>query len=166
MAVVRRIESEGWDLIQNQFFFLPAGLLNGEVYALLGEPEKARAEYESALGMLERELGDNPVDERVHSALGLVYAGLGLADLAAEHGERGLALMPYSKEAYKGAFRQEDLARIYALMGDKERAVEAFRSVLGHPSLVSAEFLRSDPRLESLRRNEAFRALLREFAVR
>lgn len=162
-AVVRRLQFENWGVIESQFFYLPSELIRGEALALLGDDGAARGEFESALDLLERQLRESPEDERIHSALGLVYAGLGLPELAMEHGERGVALMPYSKEAYKGSFRQEDLARIYAAVGERDEAVDAFRTLLTNPSLVSPTFLRADPRLGELREDPAFLSMLEEF---
>ena len=44
-------------------------------------------------------LKENPNDERLHSSLGIVYAGLGENEKAISEGKKGIELLPLEKEA-------------------------------------------------------------------
>ncbi len=65
-------------------------------------------------------LTGRPDDARYRSALGIAYAGLGRKEDAIREGELAVELLPMSKEAWRGAYRVEDLARIYATVGEYE----------------------------------------------
>jgi tetratricopeptide (TPR) repeat protein len=71
---VRRIKGTG---IDNQFVFSPSILFLAHLEELRGAHAKARAYFDSALVILERKARAMPDDERIHSALGIAYAGLG-----------------------------------------------------------------------------------------
>ena len=80
------------------FVWTPA-LLAARAYRLMGEPELAHASYDSARAILEKELDAHPDDHRIHSALGIAYAGLGRKEEAIREGKRGVELYPVSKDA-------------------------------------------------------------------
>ena len=63
--------------------------------------------------ILESKIKQQPEDARFHSSLGIVYAGLGRKEDAIREGQLAVDLLPVTKEAWKGLFRIEDLARVY-----------------------------------------------------
>jgi len=160
-AALRRL-GESHDSIFNddQFIYLPAELAYGEVYAAMGRREEAARHYDSARVRLERLSRVRPDDERVWSALGLAYAGLGRRADAVRAGRRGVELLPPEKEAWRGAYRLEDLARIYASVGETAEAVRALRELLSRPGELSIELLKIDPAWDPLREDPGFRALV------
>jgi hypothetical protein len=70
------------------------------------------------------------------------------------------------KEANKGAYRMEDLAEIYAMVGEDEKALESLSAVLANPGLYSVRMLASDPRFAHLRDHPSFKALLEKYEGR
>jgi len=155
---VKRIRGAG---IDNQFVCYPSILFSAQLEALNGAEAKAKAFYDSARVILEHRLRVAPDDERVHSALGIAYAGLGRRSEAIKEGERGVALLPIEKEAWRGSFRLGDLAQIYAMVGSPEKAIDVLQRLLSIPSEFSTNSVRLDPKWKSLHSDKRFEALLK-----
>jgi serine/threonine protein kinase/tetratricopeptide (TPR) repeat protein len=150
------------DAVNEQFAYLPLHLMRAELSSLENNAAQARRYYDSARVHLEAKLRTNPSDERYHSALGLAYAGLGRRQEAIREGERAVQILPVTREAWKGSFRLVDLARIYAMAGEPEKAIDLLEQLLSMPSEISRPYLRIDPAWRYLRGNERFEALVRE----
>ncbi len=155
--VIRKIKS-GVD--DNQFYYIPSSLLYGELSLLQGAPSRARVFFDSARVLIEHQLKTAPDDERLHSSLGIAYAGLGRTADAIREGERGVELLPIEKEAWRGAYRLADLAFIYTLTGDQEKAVDILQRLLSIPSMLSPKFISLDPKWKSLHGNKRFEAMI------
>jgi tetratricopeptide (TPR) repeat protein len=156
---VRRIKSTG---IDNQFVFSPSILLLAHLEVLRGAHAKARVYYDSARVILERRALATPDDARIHSALGSAYAGLGRRAEAVNEGERGVALLPVEKEAWRGSFRLADLAQIYAIVGNQDKAIDILQRLLTIPSEFSATYIRLDPKWKSLRGTKRFETMVKQ----
>jgi serine/threonine protein kinase/tetratricopeptide (TPR) repeat protein len=156
---VRRIKGIG---IENQFVFCPSILLQAYLEEFRGAHTKAKACYDSARVILERREHATPDDERIHSALGIAYAGLGRAVEAVKEGERGVALLPVEKDAWRGSFRLGDLAHIYTMVGEKDKAIDVLQRLISIPSEFSTASLRLDPRWRSLHGNKRFEAMVKQ----
>jgi len=85
----------------------------------------------------------------LHSASESAFAGLGRKLDAVREGERGVALLPVSKEAYRGYYREWDLARIYAMVDERQAALTARSSAI-HPRHLTVAWLRVDPTWDPL----------------
>ncbi len=72
-------------------------------------------------------------------------------------------LLPMSKEAWGGAFRVENLARIYTMVGEYDAAIDRLESLLAVPSITAVPMLRIDPVWDPLRDNPRFQALLAKY---
>ena len=155
---IRRIRGSG---IDNQFILRPTNLMLADLESLKGEHAKARVYYDSARVVLERRLKTTPDDERIHSSLGIVYAGLGRNAEAVKEAERGVSLLPVEKEAWRGSFRLADLANVYAMVGDQNKAIDVLQQLITIPSEYSPTFIRLDPKWRSLRGNKRFEALVK-----
>ncbi len=125
--------------------------------------EREQAYYDSTRSMLETRIQERPDDERYRSALGIAYAGLGRKEDAIREGELAVELLPMSKEAWRGAHRVEDLARIYAMVGEYDAAIDRLESLLAVPSITAVPMLRIDPLWDPLRDNPRFQALLAKY---
>ena len=110
MAAMQRDWPAG--VLENQFRYLPRTLANGLALRLAGDGAAARAAFDSARVELEVLVAGDPTEPRYRSALGTALAGLGRNDEAIREGEEGLRLMPPEREAYRGAWRMIELARI------------------------------------------------------
>jgi predicted Zn-dependent protease len=146
--------------VDDQFQFAPKALGFAQAFALEGEDVRARAYYDSARVVLEARIAAEPEDPRLHSALGIVFAGLGRAADALREGETGLRLMPPEREAWRGTWRVYELAQIYAALGRDGDAVELLESLLARPSGFTVARLRLDPAWDPLRTHPRFVALV------
>jgi tetratricopeptide (TPR) repeat protein len=148
---------------EGQWWFIPKDQLIAYTYQLMGDPARALPLYESALSLLEKELKERPKDDRVHSSLGMVHAGLGRKEEAVREGRLGVELIPVSKNAVVGPFRVEDLAFIYVLVGEQDAALDQIEYLLSIPSWFSVPLLRLDPRWDPLREHPRFKELLERY---
>ena len=92
----------------------------------------------------------------------MVYAGLGRKEDAIRAGKKGVELLPISKEAWRGAYRLEDLAVIYAQVAEPDLAIDHLETLLSVPSDLSVQLLRLNPKWDPLREHPRFIALLEE----
>ncbi len=155
--VVRSMPDIG---VSDQFAYRPKPFLLAEIFSLQGESAKARDAFQSARRELEHEAQVKPNDERVHSTLGITYAGLGMTQEAVREGLRGVELLPVGKEAWRGTFRLADLAQIYTMTGNQEKAIDLLQRLLSIPSQFSATYIRLDPTWKSLRGYKRFQDLV------
>jgi len=160
---IARLDSLAEETLETQFWFVPKSLLAAQVYSWMNQPETARAYYETAQARLERKLQEMPDDHRAHSSLGIAYAGLGRKEDAIREGKLAVELMPVTKEAWKGVLRVEDLARVYAMVGEQDAAIDRIDYLLSIPGELSVNLLRVDPTWDPLRDHPRFQALLAKY---
>jgi serine/threonine-protein kinase len=134
-----------------------------QIHGLMGNRQLEQAYYDSTRSMLEARIQQRPDDERYRSALGIAYAGLGRKEEAIREGELAVELLPMSKEALRGAYRVEDLARIYTTVGEYDAAIDQLETLLAVPSPLSVPMLRIEPIWNPLRDLQRFQALLEEY---
>ncbi len=127
--------------LDNQFRVVPKSLLAAQVYSWMNQPETARAYYDTARSILEGQLQETPGDHRVHSSLGLAYAGLGQKEDAIGEGTLGVELMSATRDAFVATFRVEDLARIYTMVGEQGAAIDRLDYLLSIPGQLSVNIL-------------------------
>lgn len=154
------LSSRGPEFIADQNRFIPRAQLYAQVYGLMQRRDLERAYYDSARSIVSKKLRESPEDPRLHSALGIAYAGLGRKQEAIREGEQAVALLPIAKEALQGYHRAWDLARIYTMVGDYDAAIERLQYLLSIPGLLTAAWLRIDPTWDPLRGHARFQQLL------
>jgi serine/threonine-protein kinase len=128
----------------------------------MDQPERAATEFRNAIGLLESRLEEDPDDYRMYRSLGLAHAGLGIKEKAISEGEHGIRLMPMSKDAPKAFYTLGDLALIYTMVGEYEKAIDQIEYLLSIPSQLTLQMLRVDPVWNPLREHPRFRRLLEE----
>ena len=136
------------------------GLCLAETHALRGDSALARAYADSSRIGYQPRLRDVPQNALTHTFLGVTLAYLGRKAEAIREGERGVALMPISKDAWEGAYLQHALAWIYVLVGEPERALDQLEPLLKMPYYLSPGWLKIDPRFAPLRGNPRFERLV------
>jgi hypothetical protein len=71
-----------------------------------------------------------------------------------------VALLPISRDAYIGPYLQHQLARIYLLVGEPEKALDHLEPLLKIPYVLSPGWLKVDPNFAPLRGNPRFERLV------
>lgn len=160
-AAKRALGRMGESGLDNQFVYYPRSLLLARVEATKGTSEQARTLYEDALEMNRNRLKENPDDERAYSSMGIAYAGLGRKDDALQAAKRGVELLPVEKEAWRGSSRLIDLAMVYAMVGEQEKALDLLEQLVSIPSEISPQLLRIDPTWKPLKNNKRFQSLVK-----
>jgi TolB-like protein/Flp pilus assembly protein TadD len=148
------------DRVTGQWHDYPQSLLLGWTYRLEGREAEAAEQFSAAVKILEDDASARPEDARLHTSLGIAYAGLGRFDEAIRSGRRGVELMPIARDTFTGTWLMQDLGWIYVMAGELDLAIDAFNRILEIPSMWSIELLLADPRTNPLRDHEGFRALV------
>lgn len=151
--------SEGPAVRENSLWRAHHAILKAEIHTHLGNTDQARQCYESARDFLLSKVAEYPDVAEYRSVLGRAYAGLGDKEKAIEYGERGRDLLPVNVDHVGGARRVEDLARIYAMVGDYESAIRQLEYLLSIPSKMSRQLLQLDPVWDPLRDHARFKTL-------
>jgi serine/threonine-protein kinase len=136
------------------------GFVLAQTWHLRGDAERARAYADSARVSLEEQLAATPGDPQRTVIRGLVLAYLGRKAEAIQEGERGVALLPVSRDALQGPYLQHQLVRIYILAGEPERALDQLEPLLKMPYYLSPGWLKIDPTFAPLRGNPRFERLV------
>ena len=155
-----RLSSCQFEAFDAQFFFIPKVQLYAQINGLMGNQQLEQTYHDSARSILESKIEERPEDARLHSALGIAYAGLGRKEDAIREGKLGVELLSVTKEAWRGLFRVEDLARIYVMVGEHDAAIDQLEFLLSVPGEMSIPLLRLDPAWAPLRDHPRFKKLI------
>jgi tetratricopeptide (TPR) repeat protein len=126
----------------------------------MNEKESAKKYYDKARDVLEARIQQEPNDARLHSSLGIVYAGLDRREDAIRKAQAGVDLLPVSKEAMRGPSRVRALAQVYVMVGKYDQAIDQIEFLLSIPGELSIPLLRLDPDWAPLREHPRFKQLL------
>ncbi len=133
------------------------------VYAATGEPEAARARLADFPAELRARMAREPANSRVAMELGRIEAVLGNVDEAVRLARRACEMLPESKDAYDGAGNRLELAKVYAITGQKEKALAELTYLLRVPSnLHGVHWLKHEVWFTSLHSDPRFQALLKD----
>jgi eukaryotic-like serine/threonine-protein kinase len=168
-----RFEELAWllsDAQQRQLLTLPPSAFEGDranfslvrtqVHALRGETALARAYADSARLAYEETIRTAGDEGQQYGLLGLALAFMGRMDEAIRAAERGVELLPISRDAYFGPYIQLLLARVHMMAGNHDKAVELLAPLVEVPNNLSKAWLRVDPTFDPLRSHPGFQALV------
>lgn len=167
-----------WDLMwifddaQRQLFLrLPLEAFGGnravralayaQTHALRGDVKELRRNSEEAEQIFARQLAETPDDAQLHVLHGLTLAYLGRHDEAIREGERGMEILPISRDAYSAPYNQHQLVRIYLILDEREKALDQLERLLRIPYYLSPGWLAIDPNFAPLKGHPRFEKLLR-----
>lgn len=136
------------------------GIVLAQTHALRGDTAKARVFADSAQQAFGPALQATSSDAQRYALRGLALAYLGERDAAIRAGTQGVALAPIDRDAYMGPYVQHQLARIYLLLGDREKAIDHLEPLLQFPYTLSPDWLRIDPNFDPLRGHPRFERLV------
>jgi TolB-like protein/Tfp pilus assembly protein PilF len=129
-------------------------------YALKRDQANIRLYAEEARKANEEQLRGAPNEAQRHAFLGLSLAYLGRKDEAIREGLRAVDLQPISKDAVNGPYARHQLARIYIVTGEQEKAIDQLEELMKVPYFVSPAWLKIDPNFDPLRQNPRFQKLV------
>jgi eukaryotic-like serine/threonine-protein kinase len=135
-------------------------IVRAQTYALRGNTVQARVYADSARLAFDEQLQESPEDPQRHAFRGFALAYLGRKAEAIAEGEHAVRLAPISRNALTGAYLQHQLARIYLLVGEPEKALDQLEPLLRMPYYLSPGWLRIDPTFAPLRGNPRFERLV------
>ena len=130
----------------------------------LGDEAAAGTAFAKAKNIFEEQLKKKPDDPGLHIQLAKVLAWTGEKDDAIAQAQRATDLRPESKDAFDGPKTTEDVAQVYAILGDNGRAIELLDGLLSRPTGVTLQSLRVNPAWDPIRNDPAFQALFTKYA--
>jgi TolB-like protein/Tfp pilus assembly protein PilF len=130
----------------------------------LGDDAASRTALLKAKDILEEQVKQKPDDAELRVGFAKVLAWLGEKDAAIAEGQRAMDLRPESKDAFEGPQITEQVAQVYAILGDNARAIELLDGLLSRPSEVTLHALKLNPAWDPLRNDAGFQALFVKYA--
>jgi TolB-like protein/Tfp pilus assembly protein PilF len=145
---------------------MPKAFLEGTIYLLEGDKEKAQPALEHARLVSEQLLREAPEDPRRHAQHGLILAALDRKQEAIAEGKRAVELLPESQDAFDGPRGNAALAQIYAWTGESNEAFRLIDHLLGVPNGLTIPMLKLDPAWDPLRNDPRFQSLIDKYAAK
>jgi TolB-like protein/Tfp pilus assembly protein PilF len=130
----------------------------------LGDEAAARTAFVKAKEIFQEQLKQKPEDPYLHVQLAKVLAWLGEKDAAIAEAQKATDLRPESKDAFDGPRITEDVAQVYAILGDNTRAIELLDGLLSRPTGVTLQSLKINPAWDPIRNDPGFQALFAKYA--
>jgi serine/threonine-protein kinase len=143
----------------------PKSFLEGTIHLLQGDKPRAQIEFEQALLVSEKLLGEAPDDPARHGQHGFILAALGRKQEAIAEGKRAIELLPESQDAFDGPQTTAALAQIYAWTGESDEAFRLLDHLLAIPNGLAIPMLKLDPAWDPLRSDPRFQALIEKYAA-
>jgi TolB-like protein/tetratricopeptide (TPR) repeat protein len=136
------------------------GFVRAQIYHLQGDRVHEAIYADSARIAFEEQSRAAPGDPGRHALLGVVLAYLGRKADAVREGKRGVELLPMSRDQVTAAYYVLQLARIYMLVGEPEKAMDQIEVLLRTTYYLSPGWLRIDPTFDPVRSNPRFKKLI------
>jgi len=153
-------------LASNAQFNLTAAAY-GVVHRLAGRTELAQRYFQTATDQLAPRVAAKPDDASLQVAMGEILVGLGQPEEGVAAARRAIALLPKSRDAFQGHQLQIDaIQRVFGPAASVEAVVEQLEDYLSAPGFYSIEGILTDPRLDSVREDPRFTALVEKYRRR
>ncbi len=131
-----------------------------QAYALQGDSAQARVYAEQAIPVFEEQLRVAQDDPTRLVSLALALAYQGRKEDAIRTARRAVEISPIEKEPVNGPYFQHQLARVYVVVGEPEKAIDQLEPLLKVPYYLSPGWLKIDPNFDPLRKNPRFQKLV------
>jgi TolB-like protein/Tfp pilus assembly protein PilF len=159
------IPSEGYRDLVSAFLFSRAWC-EGLLAKLRQDAPAARSAFMAARSETEKIVRAQPENVKQLSVLALIDAELGNKEIAIQEGRAACDMLPVAKDAVVGPKQITNLARVYALTGENDLALEQLDVVSKLPYGPSYGQLRLDPEWDSLRGDPRFEKIVASLAPR
>jgi serine/threonine-protein kinase len=140
--------------------YLPMTLWAGLISWCADDDSRTRSFADSAMAHIQEKVAAQPQDARYRIALAETYALLGKRTEAVREARLATDLVPLSKDAVRAFDFMFRMAEICAMVEEKDLALDLLEELLTLPGGVSADYLKVDPWLASLRGNPRFETLV------
>ena len=148
------------DFIQNvpdSIFFTQTKIISkyaatGTVYYLMDDEANNKLEYEKALDHF-LTLTSYEGDPRYHAGLSSIYAMLDEPITAVQQAKMAISLAPPRKDIFSSDHFEFNLAAIYSLIGEYDKALDIFNKLLSEPSNYKWHDIKYDPLLRKIYKN-------------
>ncbi len=160
--VLDRLAATPFKSFQEAQFYIPIDLARASVYHAMDETALAKSRAESARLELEKLISERGEDTRLYAPLGLTLAYSGRKQDSIREGRRAVNLYPVSKDAFEGVRYVMNLAKIYAVVGEHEQALDQLEFLFSIPcgNNYSVPILNLDPVWDPLRDHPRFQDLI------
>jgi len=156
------IPSEGF--IKEVDYLVPRAWHEGLLAKLLQNAPAAHAAFRAARAETEKRVRAEPGNAFALSMLARIDAELGEKEKAIREGHTACDMVPPAKDAVDGVELITNLARIYALTGEKDLALQQLEIVSKIPYGPTYGALRLDPEWDSLRGDPRFEKIVASLA--
>jgi TolB-like protein len=156
------IPSEGY--IKEADYPVPRAWFEGLLAKLRQDAPGAHAAFMAARAETEKLVRAQPGNVRPLIAVAFIDAELGDKEKAIREGRTACDMLPPARDAISGVILISDLARIYALTGEKDLALKQLDVVSKLPWGPSYGALRLDPEWDSLRGDPRFEKIVASLA--
>jgi TolB-like protein/Tfp pilus assembly protein PilF/class 3 adenylate cyclase len=147
-----------------RFFQFPHAWYEGLLAKLRQDAPGAHSAFIAARTEVERIVRTQPGSVASLSVLALIDALLGNKEKAIQEARTACDMLPSRKDAVIGVLLRTNLARVYALTGEKDLALEELDVVSKIPVGPSYGALRRDPEWDSLRGDPRFEKIVASLA--
>ena len=162
VRALANIPSEGY--IREADYPLPHAWGEGLLAKLRQDAPAAHAAFIAARAETEKLVRAQPGNAKPLTALALIDAELGDKEKAIQEGRTACDMLPPAKDAISGVLLLSNLARIYALTGEKDFALEQLDIVSKLPCGPTYGELCLDPYWDSLRGDPRFEKIVASLA--
>ncbi len=131
-----------------------------QTFDLLGDKTRSRAYADSARIEYAMQLEDSPGDAQVHALMGVALGYAGRLTEAVLEGQKGVALGSIATDHFNGPYYNQQLARIYVMAGQPEKALDQIDILLKAHYIITPAWLKIDPNFDPLRQNPRFQKLV------
>jgi serine/threonine-protein kinase len=136
------------------------GLALAGLYWVRGDKAHARIYGDSARIGYEEQAKSAPRDPQIQALLGVALAYAGHPAEAVKAGIRATELAPIERRPTVGAYIKHQLARIYLVTGQPDKAIDELEELRKFRYDLTPAWLRIDPTWDALRKNPRFKRLV------
>jgi TolB-like protein/Tfp pilus assembly protein PilF/predicted Ser/Thr protein kinase len=164
-AAANALAAQGERSFGNEVLKYSPHFMEGITAQMTKDDAKASAAFTVARAEQEKLVRADPGDAGALCVLGLIDAALGRKDEALREGRRAVELLPVEKDAINGTRMVVSLARIAALVGDKDLACEQLATAIRLPGrTVTYGQLKLMPYWDPLRGDPCFEKIVASLA--
>jgi DNA-binding winged helix-turn-helix (wHTH) protein/tetratricopeptide (TPR) repeat protein len=160
LAVLDPWDDDAWRAFLQ---YVPKAAAYAAAHELAGRADRARGYFEQARAQVEAALAGGPERPDLLIALGEALAGVGEVEAANAAARRAIENAERGGDHVTAPFpRLDAVLRVFVRTGDFDAALAELETYLSEPGIWSIEGLLPDPRLDPLRDDARFQALVAE----